>query len=260
MSRKSFEKKSEEQTERWVGALLGLAKQRGNSDAVGQRAVQLSRQLNISPWIALAVAERLISLKEAHLFDRVGRCRELQAAVLDKRRPVSELRVTLPYAAHFLAVDLMDARPGSAWDVRVVTRILAGILGAEKKIGEDELSLQVRSRPIAEYAAAVERVLAIMRRTRCDVGMALDVEAGHTPEQFASDYMHQKRTLEIEERRMMAPPLDDRFRFPQRRADSETRRPVFQRSDYPARAPAAAPRDHWPREVNPPIVRDHWPK
>ena len=260
MSRKSFEKNREDQPERWVESLVELAKRRGDSDTVAQRAVQLSRQLNISPWIALAVAERLISLQEARLFDRVGRCRELQVAVLDKRRPVSELRVTLPYAAHFLAVDLMDARPGSAWDVRVVTRILAGILGAEKKIGDEELSLQVRSRPLAEYAAAVERVLAIMRRTRCDVGMALDVEGGHTPEQFASDYMHQKRTLENEERRLMAPPVDDRFRFPPRRADSDARRPVFHRAEYPAHPPVAAPRDHWPREDHPPVVRDHWPK
>jgi hypothetical protein len=211
MTRKSFEKKAGERPERWSESLVELAKRRGGGEALAQRAVQLSRQLNVSPWIALAIAERLINLQEARVFDRVGRCRELQAAVLDKRRSMAELRVTLPYAPHFLAVDLMDARPGSGWDVRVVIRILAGVLGAEKKGSEDEPRLQIRERPLAEHAATVERVLAIMRRTRCDIAMALDVEAGHTTEQFAADYIRQKRVLEMEERRLMAPPSEDRF-------------------------------------------------
>lgn len=260
MSPKSFVKKMEERSARWVDSLVELAIRRGDTEAVAQRAVQLSRELSLSPWIALGVAERLLTLQEARELDRVGRCKELQAAVLEKRRTIAELRVTLPYAAHFLAVDLMDARPGSGWDVRVVTRILAGVLGKEKRIGEDELDLSVRSRPLEEYAAAVERVLAIMRRTRCDVNMALDVEDGHTTEQFAADFMRQKRALEIEERRMMEPPFDDRFRFPPRRGESDGRRAVFHRGEQPSRPPAAHPRDHWPREVHPPVMRDHWPK
>jgi hypothetical protein len=211
MTRKSFEKKIEDRPERWIESLVELAQRRGDGEVVAQRAVQLSRQLNISPWIALAIAERLINLEEARAFDRVGRCRELQAAVLDKRRSMAELRVTLPYAPHFLAVDLLEARPGSGWDIRMVTRILAGVLRAEKKGAEDEPSMKVRERPLEEHAATVERVLAIMRRTRCDAAMALDVEAGHTTEQFAADYIRQKRALEMEERRLMAPPPENRF-------------------------------------------------
>ncbi len=211
MSRNSFEKKTEDRPERWVASLVELAQRRGNSNVVAQRAVQLSRQLSLSPWIALAIAEGLISVQEARVFDRVGRCKELQAAVLDKRRSMAELRVTLPYAPHFLAVDLMDARSGSGWDVRVVTRILAGVLGSEKKGAEDEPSMKIRERPREEYAATVERVLAVMRRTRCDVAVALDVEAGHTTEQFAADYIRQKRALEMEERRLMTPPPRGRF-------------------------------------------------
>ncbi len=260
MSRKSFEKKLDERPERWVESLVALAHKRGDSDAVAQRAVQLSRQLNISPWIALAVAERLITLQEARVYDRVGRCRELQAAVLDKRRPMEELRVTMPYAIHFLAMDLMNERPSSAWDVRVVIKILAGVLGKEQRTGDDEPSLRVRARPTAEYAAAVERVLSIMRRTRCDVNMALDVEAGHSTEQFALEFIQQKRALEMEERRLMAPPPDERFRFPPRRVESDVRRPVFHHGEQAPRPPASVPRDHWPREVHPPVVRDHWPK
>lgn len=247
MSRKPFEKKLEERSARWADSLVELARERGDSDAVANRAVQLSRQLNISPWIALAVAERLISLQEAQIYDRVGRCRELQAAVLDKGRPMEELRVTMPYAPHFLAMELMDQRPSSSWDVRVVVRILAGVLGAEQRLSGDEPSLKVRTRPIAEYAAAVERVMAIMRRTRCDVNMALDVEAGRTTEQFAGEFMQQKRALEAEERRLMTPPHDDRFRFPPRRAESGARRPVFHHGEHAPHPPARAPRDHWPK-------------
>jgi hypothetical protein len=260
MSRKSLETKQDESAERWVESLVELAGKRGDSDAVARRAVQLSRQLNLSPWIGLAVAERLISLQEARVYDRVGRCRELRAAVLDKRRPMEELRVTMPYAPHFLAMDLMNERPSSSWDVRVVTRILTGVLGVEQRKSGDEPSLRVRTRPISEYAAAVERVLAIMRRTRCDVNMALDVEAGHTTEQFAGEFIQQKRALEMEERRLMAPPSDERFRFPPRRAESDVRRPVFHHGEHAPRPPAPVPRDHWPKDVHPPVVRDHWPK
>ncbi len=247
MTRKSFEKKTEDRPERWIESLVELAQRRGDGDAVAQRAVQLSRQLNISPWIALAIAERLINLQEARVFDRVGRCRELQAAVLDKRRSMAELRVTLPYAPHFLAVDILDARPGSGWDIRMVTRILAGVLGAEKKGAEDEPSMQIRDRPLEEHAATVERVLAIMRRTRCDATMALDVEAGHTQEQFAADYIRQKRTLEMEERRLMAPPREDGFRFPPRRVESDDRRSMFHPREQQSPPPAFFPRDHWPK-------------
>ncbi|MEI8121878.1 MAG: hypothetical protein WCI20_07485 [bacterium] len=201
MTQKSFERKKEERSALWIESLVKLARDRGNSDAVSKRAVQLSHQLNISPWIALAIAERLVTLKEAQLLDRVGRCKELQSAILDRHRTIDELKFLMPYAAHFLAVELLDSHASMKWDARDVVRILEGLLGTEKKTGDDEISFRVRLLPLEFYASAVERILAIMRRTRCDVGMALDVDAGRTGEQFASDYMRQKRNLEIDERR-----------------------------------------------------------
>jgi hypothetical protein len=260
MSQKSFERKNAQRSERWIEALVGLARGRGDSEAVASRAVQLSRQLNISPWIALAVAERLVTLKEAQLLDRVGRCRELSSAILDKRRTISELKVMMPYAAHFLAVELMDAHPGMARDPREVIRILEGVLGGEKKTGDDEMSFRVRIMPPDYYAAVVDRILAIMKRTRCDVGMAMDVDAGRLEEQFASDYVRQKRKLEIEERQRLHPAPEERSRFPQRRLGDE-RRAVFHRPEAPSRTPqSGTARDHWPREQRPPVARDHWPK
>jgi len=261
MSPTSFQKKNEARSERWVDALAELAQGRGDSRAVAMRAVHLSRQLNISPWIALGIAERLITLKEARLLDRVGRCRELQAAILDKHRTLDELRFMMPYAAHFLATELLEAYPARKWDGRLLVRILEGVLGAEKKIGEEDISFRVRSCSLEEYAAAVERIMGIMQRTRCDAGMALDVDAGRVTEVFAADLMRQKRNLEIEERRLQEPPSGESFHFPPRRTDFEMRRPVFQRPDAPRVNPSPAPaRDHWPREVKAPIHRDHWPK
>ncbi len=254
-----FKKKKDNNPERWVQSLLEVAANRGDTKAVAQRAVVLSRQLNVSPWIALAIAERLISLKEARLLDRVGRCKELQPAILDRRKTLDELRNTMPYAAHFLAEELLENRKGQGWDIRVVVRILDAILGAEKKTGDDDFSSKVRTRPLGEYEAVVDRVLGVMRRTRCDAGMALDVEAGRSTEQFAGEYVRRKRTLEIEERQMMASQgAEGSPRFPQRRGDHE-RRPSF----HPAggHSPAPVPhRDHWPRQIEPQFTRDHWPK
>jgi len=247
MKLKTSPEKDKEQFRRRAESLKTMARERGDGEAVALRALELSRQLNVAPWIALAVAERLVTLKEAQLLDRAGRCKELQSAVLDKRRSLSELKVLLPYAAHFLAVEVCDAQPGRKWDARVVIRILDKILGAEMKTEGEALSLRVRTRPFAEYVSVVERVLAIMRRTRCEVGMALDVEAGRVAESFAADYIQRKRVLENEERRMMVPPGDVRNRFPSRREYEPVRRPVFQRID--ARHAAAVPvRDHWPRQ------------
>ncbi len=262
MSQKSIVQKNEERSERWLESLVKLAKERGNSEAVSRRAVQLSRQLNISPWIALGVAERLITLKDAQLLDRAGRCKELQSAILDKRRTIDELKYMMPYAAHFMAAELSDAYADRKWDERAVIRILEGLMGAEKKTGDEDMSTRVRTLTVEEYAVAVERIMATMRRTRCDVGMALDVDAGRLEEQFASDYMRQKRTLELEERRLREPLPDERPRFPPRYGSDDGRRPVFHRSDA---APHSTPqpfqgRDHWPRDTKSPVARDHWPK
>ena len=245
MSSKALQKKNEGRSGRWVESLLDLARRRGDTDAVGGRAVVLSRQLNLSPWIALGIAERLITMEQARELNRVGRCKELQAAILDKRRTLEEVRSLMPYAAHFLAVELLETRKKDGWNDRVVIRILEAILGAEKKTGDDEISFRVRNRSLDGYSGIVERVMAIMKRTRCDVGMALDVDSGRMTEQFASDYMRQKRTLELEERRVKEAQRQEEEprRFPPRRQEGgDARRPVFQRSDR-----LHAPRDHWPK-------------
>ena len=244
---------------RWVDSLSALAKSRGDSEAVARRAVALTRQLNLAPWIALAIAEGAVSLTEARVLDRVGRCKALQAAILDKRRSLEELRVTLPYAAHFLAADVREARSDRKWDERVLIRILEGVLGRETKVGEEEeVSLRVRVKPLDEYVQDVERVLAIMERTHCDIDLALDVEAGRVVETFAADYVRQKRALEAEERRARADAAE-RVRFPARRPERPPRRPAFHRQESPPGA-GSPPNDHWPRESRTSFPRDHWPK
>lgn len=260
MSSKAHQTKEQARSERWVDGLLELARRRGDTDGVGQRAVALSRQLNVSPWIALGVAERLITMAQARELNRAGRCKELQAAILDKRRTVEELRFLMPYAAHFLASDLLETRRNDGWNDRVVIRILEAILGGEKKLGDDEMSFRVRTRSLEDYAAMVERVLAIMKRARCDVGMALDVEAGRMTEQFASDFTRQKRMLEMEERRMKESVQDESPRFPARR---QGRGEGARRSGFQRLMQAPVPREHRSGSEGQGaggFPRDHWPK
>ena len=192
-------------SDRWEKKLVELARSRGDAEPVARRAIQLSRQLNISPWIALGISERLISLKDAKLLDQVGRCKELQAAILDKRLTMDELHVMMPYAAHFLAVELMELMKNEVRDIRVVIRIVESILNAERKTDIEELCMRVRTRAINDYAVIVRKIIGIMRRTRCDVRMAQDVEAGHVTEQFAADHVKQRRRLAMEEYQMKAP-------------------------------------------------------
>ena len=206
MSPKVLQKKSETHPDRWEKKLVELASSRGDGEAVATRAVQLCRQLNISPWIALGIAERLISMKDAQILDQVGRCRELQSAVLDKHRTIAELKVMMPYAAHFLAAELADVMKSEAGDVRIRIRILESVLNAELKNDDEALSRRrVRTRTLNEYAVIVRKVLGIMRRSRCDVRMALEVDAGHVTEQFAGDHVKQRKRLAMEEYQMNTP-------------------------------------------------------
>jgi len=216
MTSKLSQKKENVRPDRWEEKLIGLADCRGDGEVVALRAIQLSRQLNIAPWIALGIAERRVTMKEARILDQVGRCKELQVAVLDKHRTLDELRVTMPYAAHFLAVELMELMGRKAGDMRVVLRILEFVLNEERKREGEELSMRVRTRPNNDYIDKVSKILGIMRRTRCDVRMALEVEAGHATEQFAADHIKQRRRLAMEEYQMNAPEV-------------------------------APPRDHWPK-------------
>ncbi|MEI8140217.1 MAG: hypothetical protein WCI03_10160 [bacterium] len=216
MSPKLVNKQEAVRSDRWEEKLAVLARSRGDGEAVATRAIQLSRQLSLSPWIALGIAERLISMKDARILDQVGRCKELQTAILDKHRTIEELRVMMPYAAHFLAVELMEVLKHESGDIRVVIRILESVLNAERNSDDESLTMLVRTRTNNEYAAIVRKILGIIRRTRCDVRMALEVDAGHVTEQFAADHIRQRRRLAMEE--------------------------------YQDNAPQAAPgRDHWPK-------------
>lgn len=246
MSVKTDEIRAGERSGRWADALATTARERGDSEVTAQRAIRLCRELNIAPWIALGVAERLITLKDAQLYDRVGRCRELQAAILDRRTPLEELRTTLPYAAHFLAVELLDFRRFQGVEMRTMVRILDGVLSAERKLGNEEATVRVRSRTVEEYATVVEAVLGLMRRTRCDAGMALDVHLGRTTEAFVLDYIRQKRRLEAEERAAAEEAM--RPRFPPGHNDGQLRerRPSFGHGVRPGATPPVR-RDHWPR-------------
>jgi hypothetical protein len=216
MSPKLVKKQEAVRSDRWEEKLAVLARSRGDGEAVATRAIQLSRQLSLSPWIALGIAERLITMKEARILDQVGRCKELQAAILDKHRTLEELRVMMPYAAHFLAVELMEVLKHESGDIRVVIRILESVLNAERNSDDESLAMRVRTRTNHEYADIVRKILGIIRRTRCDVRMALEVDAGHVTEQFAADHIRQRRRLAMEE--------------------------------YQDNAPQVAPgRDHWPK-------------
>lgn len=211
MNSETGNKHEKGRSERWIDGLTELAVQRGDDVSVVRRAVGLCRELNLAPWVALAVAERLITLKEARILDRASRCRELQEAVLEKRRPLADLMQLLPYAAHFLAADLMDHVKQPDWDVRRVTAILERVLGSERKFGEAEVSVKVRTRTVDAYADIVRRILGVMERTHCDVGMAVEVELGRLTEDFVTGYVRQKRRLEREEREAMEPLMSYRL-------------------------------------------------
>jgi hypothetical protein len=211
MNSETVNKHEKGRSERWIDGITQLAEQRGDDGSVVRRAVSLCRELNLAPWIALAVAERLITLKEARIVDRASRCRELQEAVLEKRLPLADLMQRLPYAAHFLAADLMDHVRQPEWDVRRVTAILERVLGSERKFGGAEVSVKVRHRSVGEYAEVVRRILGIMERTHCDVAMGVDVELGRLTEDYVTGYVRQKRRLEREEREAMEPLMSYRL-------------------------------------------------
>ncbi len=199
MTSKSHLKTDSSRSERWIEGIRDLARRRGDGDAVWQRAVELTRQLNIAPWIALAVAERLVSLKDARLLDRAGKCVALQEAVLDQRKPLAELKTSLPYAPHLLAVELVDLLGRTDWEMRKVTSVAEGLLNQEKRAGEKGGFLPVRTRSLEEYAVAVRRVRRLIEVTGCNLRMALDVEAGRLTEDYVQQYTRQRRRLVREE-------------------------------------------------------------
>jgi hypothetical protein len=206
MTPKSDFKTPAQRSDRWIEGIRKLASRRGDADAVWQRAVDLTRQLNIAPWLALAIAERRVSLKEASLLDRAGKCEALQAAVLDQHLTLAELRTTLPYAPHLLAAELVERLGRDDWELRKVTAVAAALLDQEKRPDGKGKLLPVRTRSLDEYATAVKRVRRLIERTGCNMRMALDVEAGRLTEDYVLMYTQQRRRLVREELLQQASP------------------------------------------------------
>lgn len=167
---------------RWLAALTALAERRSSPPAARQRAIGLCRQFGFAPWVALAVAEGLVTLPEAAALDRAAKCKELQNAVLYDRRTVEELRRTLPYAPYFIAADLLAAGlPGlqRMSDALVIARgLLAPPTPAPAMILPGH---QVRLRPAADYAGAARRILALAHNQGLPLIDALEVETGRLP-------------------------------------------------------------------------------
>lgn len=186
---------------RWIDGLRDLARCRGDGDAVWQRAVDLTRDLNIAPWIALAVAERLVPLSEAALLDRAARCEALQAAVLDQRKSVGELKTMLPYAPYFLAAEVVEMLGRKEWDLRKVTTVAKHLLEHERQIDDAGRARPVRRRTLAEYAAAVKHVRRLIEQVGCTMPMALEVASGRLSEAYVQQYVRQRRRLAHDERR-----------------------------------------------------------
>lgn len=194
---------------------MALAQSRGDAEPVWRRAAHICQEMNIAPWVALAVAERLIPLKEAALLDRAARCKELQPAILDERKTIDELRAHRPYAPYLLAADLVDALAGEGLTMPAATEIAESLLSTEAPIAEDGHVLPIRRKPLADYAAQARRIVEVMRRTGCPLSMAIDVGFGRTDEGFAGRYAEQKRRLENDEAQRRARPAG--VRRPDRR-------------------------------------------
>jgi len=184
-----------ERSERWIEGLTALAESRGDAEHIAHRAADICRKMNLAPWVALAVAERLVPLKDAAILDMAARCKELQAAVLDQRKTLDELRSQRPYAAYLLAADLVESLGAEGPGLPSAMEIAEGLLGAERQTGEDGSVLPLRNKALAEYVAAARRIREVMRRNGCELGLAIEVETGRCDEAFVRQYIEQKRRL-----------------------------------------------------------------
>jgi hypothetical protein len=165
-------------TERWLAPLAELAARRGVSDGVVRRAAAIARELRISPWIALGVAEGLVRMADAETLDRAARCHALQTAVLDRRMGLEALRHALPYAPFLLAADLTGHFGPERCGPRESLAIAEGLLAAERRTGASGAPAVVRTRPFDEYAAAVGRIADLRRSEGFDFETALQVATG----------------------------------------------------------------------------------
>ena len=233
---KEFQKSK---SERWVAAVAELARERGDGDGVWRRAIEITRRLNVAPWIGLAVAERRVTLAEAAQLERAARCQVLQAAVLDKHKPLAELLTAFPYAPHFLAADLADAVAERGWTSREAVGIAEALLALEKQLDAEGKALPVRRRPLAEYVAAARRMRALMSETGCEAAMAADVEHGKSDAAFVRAYMRQRNWFENPLRRDGFGPGDAAPPTRDSRRPGERREPERRGRRPPERAPHA---------------------
>lgn len=232
MTNAKGDKHEKGRSRRWAEALVEQALQRGGSRTTGERAVALVNEMNIVPWVALAIAERLVTLVEAKLLDAASRCKELPAAVLDARIPIPQLQATMPYASHLLAVEILPLLPPGSWSQRDLTKVLHLLLQAEQRRDEQGELLPVRTRTVSEYAQTVTHMSKLMDETRCSISMALDVALGRMPESLVRQVAAHRRRLNHEyreemmrqERRSAFP--DRRGGYPEGRAGGWPRRPL----------------------------------
>ena len=185
-------------SERWLQSLIDLAGRRGDPEPVWRRAADICRNLNLAPWIALGVAERLISLQDAALLDRAARCKELQAAVLDQRKSLADLRTALPYAPYLLAAELVDRLGRATWRLPEALEVARALLLRERQMNDDGTRKPVRQRSFEDYAAAAERIRTLMERERCDLPTAINVETGMLDPKMLREYTRRKRSADSE--------------------------------------------------------------
>jgi hypothetical protein len=209
--------------ERWIASLAALAAQRGAGPACLERAVTLCRQLGISPWIALAVAEGKVRLADAAALDRAAKCKQLQSAILDKGLTLEAVRTTLPYAPYFLAAELQAALRGALPRMSAAVALAAGLLKGERAARAGGAARAVRRRPFEDYRAQAERILELQRREALDLDLAIEVATGGLDPRLAA------RTMEL--RRGGARPRNERRRSFRGPAPDGARK----------RAPTAAP-------------------
>lgn len=210
------DKHAKGRSKRWAEGLVEQALQRGGSRTTGERAVALVNEMNIAPWVALAISERLITLAEGKLLDAASRCKELPAAVLEARIPVARLQTTMPYASHLLAVELLPLLPTGSWSQRELTKVLHLLLQAEQRRDEQGELLPVRTRAVPEYGNIITHMSKLMGETRCSLSMALDVELGRMPESLVREVAAHRRRLNHEYREQMMQ-QERRYAFPDRR-------------------------------------------
>lgn len=154
------------QDERWIESLRELAAARNDAPAIVQRAEELVRQLKLSLWIALGVAERLIPLADAEGLDRAARCKQLRDAVLVERRPLSELRVHFPWAPYMLASDLWPRVRAAGWTMHDLTDACRSMLRSEVTSREDGSPTPMRVKSLDEYQRLLGQIQQRRRQDR----------------------------------------------------------------------------------------------